>query len=88
MTALATIIRIAKDVGVSITDEQRIEIEKRVAFELGGDRYYFGKRAARPAGNLVTAARASGLRPAAAVREVMQTFGVSRRTAYRWIGKR
>jgi hypothetical protein len=88
LTALATILRIATEAGVTITDEQRIEIEKRVGLELGGEKHYIPKRAARPTGNFVTSVRIGEVRPAAMVRETMRVFGVSRTTAYRWITKR
>ena len=87
MTALATIIRIARETGVQITDEQRVQIEKKVAHELGGSPHYFAKRVDP---RFITAwmQRTEGLTVPEQVQMVRREFGVCRATAYNWVSRR
>lgn len=73
--------------GIEFTLEQRMEVVKRVAVEYGGTKPYVGKQV--PQG-FVTAfmERARDMPVVEMVKLAKGELGVSRRTVYRWIGKK
>ena len=72
--------------GVEIATPQKVEILRRVAHEFGGSPHYIP---VRPQG-FVTAFldRTEGMTVQDMVQVARGEFGVSRATAYRWIGKK
>lgn len=61
--------------GVEMTSEQKVEVQRRIAHTFGGERVYVPKRA-----NFTVA---TGYDMSGGVHEVMRRYRVSRRTAYR-----
>lgn len=80
---IAAILQCQHDAGIETTEDQRAAFVRALAATLGGGPAYFPKRAARPSGAAV-----SVLRPATVVRDLREKYGVSRRTAYRWLRRR
>lgn len=80
-TTVATVLQCAVFAGIETTPEQEAAFVKQLEVALGGAAVYFPKRAARPCGQMA-------IEPGYTVQKVQEKFSVSRRTAYRWIGRK
>lgn len=80
-TTVSTVIQCLVNAGVTITTDERARFVHELESALGGGAVYFPKRAARPCGMI---AMQSGY----SVQSIRAQYGVSRATAYRWIGRK